>query len=298
MAVWELIQDRRVSGKGLLQVPTDVRKGRLYVLFVDVMRDPRSRYVNNNWNPPLGRYGTLVFLRNKYVVNHAAVEFEHQCYDGVSDISGQNLLAIKCVYSGLLETFVNLGNALSINPVAVVNTIRDYESLALAWDEVAVVAYADTALQLRLYRVSYDVCPTDEVDTLIATIPVPPVAKVPPGQAIVNLSVPYNRDNNDNGASVPYPGDSVPPPIKPCWSVVGRGASTANTPGTDLVPSGPTYPSWIRANTLTVDRALIVGGYYNGCYGRFLNVDGVRQSSFGASIVIALDPTNPQCPPS
>lgn len=205
MAEWELIQDRVLSGKGVLQVPTDVRKGRLYLLFTDVIRDPSNRYLNFAWNPPRGRYGTLVFLRNKYVVSTASIDFERQCYDGINDISGQNLLAIKCAYSGILQTFFNLGNALALPSISVTNAISEYESLSLSWDEVRLVAYADTALQLRLYRIGYDVCDEATNDTLNAPITESPIEKVPPGSPFPN-SEPYDGENDD-GNSQPFPGD-------------------------------------------------------------------------------------------
>lgn len=296
MADWDLIEDRVLSGKGVLRIPTDVRKGRAYTLISDVVRLPSSPYLNLNWNPPRGRYGNLVFLRNGYVTADRTIDFKKQSYDGIPDISGQNLLAIKCVYAGILQTFVNLGIALNVVPVSVENSIADYESLSLSWDEVYLLAYSDTAIQLRLYRVGYDVCDDANNDTVMPLMPELPVPEIPPGQSIEGLSPPYDPATSDNGNSVPYPGDTVPVPVKPCWALVGYGASSNNSPGIDLQIGSGAYPRWIRANTVVVSRFLISSGYYAGCYGKRFIIDGVAEEGFGAGLTAALDPNNPSCP--
>lgn len=213
MAEIELIQDRLISGKGVLRVPTDVVKNRFYVLYTDLVRPPNNKYVNLNYNPPRSQYAWLTFFRNGYLLDEKSIAFPKQVFDGVNDICGQTLLALKCSYAGTLQTFVNLGLALGLPPISVINTIADYQNLRLAWDEIRIVCYADTAIQCRLYRLKYDVCDADLDDDFPPPPPDPPVPPVPPTTPLDNISPAYDQDVDD-GNTVPFPTDTnVPPPV-------------------------------------------------------------------------------------
>lgn len=214
MATPELVQERFISGRGVLKVPSDGKKNRYTVLYLDVIRQPVNKFANLNWNPSRGRYAQLVFLRAGYVVDTRAMEFPREAYDGVSDIAGQALIAVKCAYAGILQTFFNLGNALSLPSISVTNLIEEYENLRLGWDEVRVVCYADTAIQARLYRTPYDTCNPDYDDQQEPPPPPPPVPQIPPGTPIENISDPYEGEDDD-GNTVPFPDDEFPPPPIP-----------------------------------------------------------------------------------
>lgn len=213
MGTLELVQDRTISGKGLLRVPTDAAKSRFYILYTDVIRKPKNEYLNYSYNSPRSRYATLVFYRNAYAMSALPVEYPKQSYDGVNDIAGQTLLAVKCAYDGILDTFVNLAAALAqtpggagLQPLTKTNLIKDYENLRLAWDEVRVTCYADTLIQCRLYRLKYDVCnPAFEKD-FPPPPPPPPKTPIPPGTPASNLSDPYDG-SSDSGQTAYYPGD-------------------------------------------------------------------------------------------
>lgn len=239
MAEYQLIQERNISGTGVLKPPSDITKRRHVVLYASVLRPPRTRYENYSYSPPRSRYGTLSFLRNGYVIATAAMEYERQSYDTVTDITSQNLIAIKCMYDGILTTFTNFALALSLTPISVVDLIQDYEYLDLAWDEVRVKCYADTALNLRLYSVAQDSCRDSADKPRKPPPPPPPPSEVPPGTPIVDLDRPY--DDGDDVTS-PYPGDdTAPPPLSPpgeacvAYRMIVRGISeqafTAPTPG-------------------------------------------------------------------
>lgn len=215
MATPELVQERFISGRGVLKIPSDGKKNRYTVLYLDVIRQPVNRFANLNWNPARGRYAQLVFLRNEYVIDTRAMEFPRESYDGIADIAGQTLIAVKCAYDGILQTFFNLGNALALPSISVVNLIEEYENLRLGWDEVRIVCYADTAIQARLYRTPYDVCNPDYDDQQEPPPPPPPAPPVPPGTPLTNLSPPYDGDNDDGNTDL-FPGDeSVPSPLEP-----------------------------------------------------------------------------------
>ena len=218
MADWDIIQDRTISGKGVLKIPNDVRKNRAYVLYADIIRPPSQRYLNLQWNPYKGRYGNLVFLRNDYVIGTVTIDFPAQAFDGVNDISGQTLLAVKCAYEGVLQSFANLAVALSATPgsiglyvTGVTDLIKDYENLRMAYDEVRLVCYADTAIQLRVDALRYDTCDPDNDKDKPPRKPPPPKTPVPPGTPVPNDD-PYDDDTNDDGNSEPFPGDEPEPP--------------------------------------------------------------------------------------
>jgi len=209
MAQCEQIEERLISGTGVLRVPVAAVQNRMSILYLSVIRPPRSRYLNNNWNPPRGKYAFLTYLRNGYVIGTADMEFERQSYDGVADIAGQTLIAVKCAYEGILISFANLGTALNLNVVSVQDLIKDYENLNLAWDEVRIKCYADTAVQARLFRLVYDTCNPDKDDQRKPPPPTPPLPPVPPGTPIGSISPPYDRFTNDNNTTQPYPGDET-----------------------------------------------------------------------------------------
>jgi hypothetical protein len=233
MADFELIQDRYISGQGLLRIPTDVRKNRLLILYCDVIRPPKNIYLNLNYLPPRSQYGWLTFFRNGYLTDTKDIRFPKESFDGINDISGQSLIALKCAYDGILESFANLGTALGLTVVSVVDTIQDYENLNLSWDEVRVRCYADTALQLRLYRLKYDSCAPDKDKDKQPPPPPPPRDPVPPGTPITDLDPPYTGGEPDD-TTQPYDGDDFPvePPGEQCskYHVVVRVFSNFSPP--------------------------------------------------------------------
>lgn len=213
MADYQLIQERTISGTGVLRTPSDITKRRHVVLYASVLRPPRSPYLNYNYNPPRSRYGFLTFLRNGYVVDTTAMEFKRQSYDTITDITSQNLIAIKCMYDGILTTFTNFAIGLQLIPISVVDLIKDYEYLDLAWDEVRFVCYADTAVILRLYSIAHDSCKNSADSPKKPPVPPEPPSELPPGTPIDYVDPPY-ADGDDQTSF--YPGDSdIPPSLTP-----------------------------------------------------------------------------------
>jgi hypothetical protein len=227
---WVTAEERKISGKGVLRVPpgNEDKQIRAYILFASVVRPPRNKYANYNWNPPRSRYANMSFFRNSYLMHTLAMEYEYQAWDGINDISGQTLIAVKCMYDGVLQTFVNLANAMSATPggvglfvTQVENTIKEYKNLRLAWDEIRVQCYADTAINLRLDVLPYDVCDANYMqDEPPPPSPIPP-PPVPPGTPILDISEPYEPseqpETGDDGDTAPFPGDSpiLPPEYPP-----------------------------------------------------------------------------------
>jgi hypothetical protein len=164
-------------------------------------------------------------MRQGYLIESLSMEFDKQVWDGINDIAGQTLIALKCAYAGILQTFINLGVGLAGTPggiglmvVPIGNSISEYENLRLSWDEIRVQCYADTAISLRLDSLGYDIC--DEVDNKDKPPPPPPpaVPPVPPGTPI-ETDFPYDEDSSDDGNTAPFPGDE-PLPLQPCVTTI------------------------------------------------------------------------------
>lgn len=216
MADYEVIQTRTISGKGVLKIPVDKKKNRAFTLSSTVIRPPKNSYQNFNYNPPRAKFGFLTFLREGYVISQTSIEYKKQSFDGVNDFSGQTLLALKCVNNAILQSIYNLSVALAatpggagLTPISFTNVIAEYENLRLSWDECRLVCYADTAIELKLYRLKYDVCNNDFDDDQPPPPPPPPdTPEVPPGTDI-EVDPPYDSDTSDDGNTEPYPDDAI-----------------------------------------------------------------------------------------
>lgn len=200
-------------------MPADSRKNRVYFLYTDVIRKPKNQYLNFNTNPPRSKYAWLTFFRNGYLLEEKAIEYPRQVFDGVNDICGQTLIAVKCAYAGMLQSIYNMSVAMAftpggvgMSPISITNLIEEYESLRLSWDEIKISCYADTAIQCRLYRMQYDVCNPDYDDDAPPPPPDPPLDPVTPGTPIEGISPPYDPAGGDDGETVPFPGDAAPVP--------------------------------------------------------------------------------------
>lgn len=215
MADYELIEERLISGKGVLKIPEPDQKIRAAILYLDVVRFQKTGYKNLEWNPSKGVYARLAFRYKEYVIEEKLMHFERQAFPMVNDFAGQTLIAVKCAYEGLLQSFANLGVALGVTPVSITDLIKDYENLRQSWDEVLIYCEADAAIQARLYGIKYDTCNPDKDDDQPPPPPPPPLPPVPPGTDIGDISPPYDGDDDD-GNTNPYDGDeTIPPP--PPW---------------------------------------------------------------------------------
>jgi hypothetical protein len=208
----ELVEERLISGKGVLRVPSSARKARYWIMYADVIRLPTNEYRELNWNPYQSLYARMTYRRDGYVQTYDYLRFTREQRTYINDITGQNLRAIKCAYEGILSTFFNLGNALNLPSISVTNAIQDYKSLALSWDEILFNCYSNTALQIRFYKLDYDVCNPGNDDSDDPPPPPPPLPLVPPGTAIGDISPPYDEGDFDDGNTDPFEGDEIPEP--------------------------------------------------------------------------------------
>ena len=208
MAELELIEDRIVSGRGLLRVPSSVENTRYLRLNIDVIRQVPEPFESFKWSPTRSRYCTLAFMRDGYVTQEEPVDYERRQFEFLADSPGQTLIAVKCAYKGLLETFVNLGNALNLAPFIIANNIEDYENLRLLWDEVQIVCEGSTAVQVRLFALEYDDnCESSDEKKLPP--PPSPLPRINSNESIGSISRPYDRNDT---VTRPNPLDEFEPP--------------------------------------------------------------------------------------
>jgi hypothetical protein len=157
----------------------------------------------------------LQFLKNDSIVLEKPLEFPRQVFDFGSSIEPQLLIAMQCLYEGLLQSFVNLGLALGATPIAVTNCIAGWETLDTFYDSVLVSCYSDTALRLVLVGDELELCceqsPPNKKPPSEPDLPPP---NIPPGTPLVETEFPYSPpydEGTDAGLSIPFPGDYEPP---------------------------------------------------------------------------------------
>jgi hypothetical protein len=227
----EEISRRSISGKGLLKLPEANKNWRRFHLVGNVLRLPISQRIDKEFNPQKTYYATLVFLRDDNVIRSEKMEFDHQAWDFYPPYDGQLQIALKCAYQGILESFVNLGLSLGVPPISLDNGIKDYTELVDIWDEVRIVCYSSSAIELILYAEDFKTCNDDfkKPSPPPGKPPVPPPPPLPPlipppadhpeigykPPAIGDLSLPYDPATNDNGNTAPYAGDEAVPPDPP-----------------------------------------------------------------------------------
>lgn len=207
--------ERIISGRGLLRIPdsADLRKAKRLVLFVDVIREPRNKYYNSNYNPPKGRYGTINLFRDGYQVQEICLEYPYQSFPFYPDPAAQTFYLAKCSYELLLAQLVEMSDKLGLLTNNSPNPFTDWWHTNYWWDEARVVCYADTGLRLTLKSEEFLLCPNDS-DPQPPDQPPPPneIPQIPPGTPLdgdtIPVSDPY-QEPDDDGDTVPYE-DDVP----------------------------------------------------------------------------------------
>ncbi len=249
------LDERLISGTGMLRMPATEAAMRYVSVLVDVIRQPRNSDRSFRYSPYRQRFATAVFLRKDYVIAEAAIDYSRRRFDYVIDQGGQNLIALKCALKAIKG---------SSSP------ITNFANLNLLWDEVRFVCYLDTAIQVRLYMDTYDDC-GDAYNEKAPPPPPPPLPPVPPGTSIGDISRPY--PDNDNVTS-PNPIDTYPPlpPTNPdCQEVTVTGSITfiyGNQTGQTIPFSFTGLAPWrLRTNEksyLSVDFSYCAGGQVTG----------------------------------
>lgn len=216
----ELLQKRKISGRGILRLSPEDKGFKYYRLYLDVVRRPKNEFINLNWNPHRGKYAFVSFMKQDRVLSRFALESLSEELQFIPDVAGQMQLMAKCMVDMQNESFINLGVRLGLPPIQNDNLIKEFLSLDIGWDEARIVCYADTAVELALYGQEYDVCAEPDKRQDPGGEPIPPPPPIPPGTPIEDISEPYD-DESDDENSIPHPLDDLPEPPPPPPPVSG-----------------------------------------------------------------------------
>jgi hypothetical protein len=214
----EKIEQRIISGKGLLKASFSKRYKLLWLDF-QVIRYPKQDYLNKNWNPPRSKYAFVSLCLGNSVLDTFAIEFPVQRRYERYSLTEQNLYAIKCAHEAIQISIADFMGQLKSSPMfAYLNpeSVSDRAARIAGWqytniypDTVRVNCYADTALQVSLWGIPFDVCSADNTVPPPVPPPQPPTQTYQPGTP-VPVSAPYSPPD-DGGDTQPYPGDAPPP---------------------------------------------------------------------------------------
>lgn len=213
---YTLIDERIISGVGLLRIPKD-EKYRDFVIYAQVIRKPTSEFLNLDWFPPKGLYGRITLRYQEYVVDSFLMEFENFAHRLTSDISAQNLIAINCAYAGVLQSIFNLADCISeCVPFNITNNVELMQSLQLTPDEFIVSCQTNSAIALQLYALEYVQCGDESLQPPPPPPPPPNFEQRPSGERIADISPPY--DDSDD-VTDPNLLDEQDPGIQPDYPV-------------------------------------------------------------------------------
>lgn len=316
-----VLQERIISGRGILQLDisaADFRLAKGLIVYAQVFRNPSNISFSKNWNPRKSFYGALTFLKDGYVTDHRALEFDFSRFSFLPDKDYQSVYALICAYEGILQSFANLGTALGVLPISVVNEILGFEHVDFLFDTIKAVCFADTAIKLSVVSVPFEFCSQLQNVVPQSVDPVAMESPVDSGTSLldagVEVSPPYDGVD-DNGDTVPFPGDAEDlegfdfPIGNDCQVVqisiqkrfVGIGPNEGSTiedvdvtavygPVTDAVSTPAPFSSGTQFSTI-IDCRGVVGQTFCTSPGSF-EIDGGIISNFNAEIyeVISIVP--------
>lgn len=208
---FQLLETRSISGRGLFRIPANDAYRHFY-LYINVIRLPRVNFTNSKFNPDKSEYAKITWIRNDYVLREDAMNFENQLFEFSPDPSHANYInqGMVCLYESIIAYLDYLAPFIPAPPLASgepipINPLRNTPT------EVKIVCRESTAIVAKLYYLEYEeACGSAEAT------PVPPPDPMPEPQQptpapIGDLSPPY-QSPDDDGDTVPYPGDANPPP--------------------------------------------------------------------------------------
>lgn len=199
------IEDRLISGLGILQIPTDP-KWRYFRIYVNVVRDPSPDYRNNKWNPNRGEFAKMTWVSQEYVYKEHVLNYEKEVFElPAEECAGFVTSPLSCLFQAVfayLEVITVLVGGTVIPPDIPV----PFEAVQLLPTQIQFACRDGCALQVVLQGVEQDVaCPEGEPSPKEGDKPPNELPKVPPGESI-GVSPPYDPPNDD-GNTEPFPGD-------------------------------------------------------------------------------------------
>jgi hypothetical protein len=202
------IETRLISGRGIIRIP-DSDKYRCLLLYVNVVRLPAVNFSTSKWNPDKSEYVRITWERNKYIIRQDIQGFESQSYTQQSDVTGYIAKGLLCILPSIINYFDYIASGVGRPPLPQGGDLW-IESLKFDPTVIKFCCRLDTAIEVQLWRLYYDInCEGATPDPPSPPDP-PPPPKVPTGIPIGDISPPYPGDD-DNGDTVPNPGDETAP---------------------------------------------------------------------------------------
>lgn len=205
-----LLEDRLISGLGVLQIPQDDIY-RAFRVWVDLIRFPNPDFFNGKWNPARSEYAKITFMVGKYVCRERLLHYPHETFDYLPKEPSAFLAPyLVCSNQSQSNALASIGVAVGLPPPTPGDPLYA-EPLRYEVDFIRFACRDETALQVRLYGLKEDIgCPGATPNPKRNLEPPDPLPVVPSGDAI-EVSGPYLLPD-DNGNTVPFGTDLLPAP--------------------------------------------------------------------------------------
>lgn len=211
MKQYEFIEDRLISGEGLLRLPQDP-KYREFLVYIDIFRNPSTQYLNLTFVPPKGFYAHMQYMFNGYVLDSRDINFAQTFFKITPDLNKQTLIALKCIDEHMTNMLSLIGNSLNETQFTFFEVLKEFNSSPFTLDQLVFSCYTDTALKATLYGLEVQNCDPAEVDQPPPPPKPEPTDPVPPGVPITNITPPYDADDD---FTIPNDIDDSEPPTFP-----------------------------------------------------------------------------------
>lgn len=229
---------RNISGKGIINIPATYRESLEVLLYVQVLREPRNVSRNFTWNPDKSFYAHITFCIDDFVLAEYDVSFESQVYCIHRSQPSQNLLSLICAYDGILDSFVQVGNAIGF-VISRTNLITEHPFVTFQANKIRFECFSTSALKLTLKGTKLAKCRPEDGEPLLPPPPPEPIIKVPFDEPILTSEA-YDEEE-DGGDTVPNPIDFPEVVDLPfgaeCLPYLVKGTAVdVNGPGIDSIP--------------------------------------------------------------
>ena len=207
--VFTLIEERFMSGKGVLQIPQDA-DWRHFRIWIRVYRLPEVNYVNNRFNPQKGNYANINFMAQGHVFRNEVLDYTQEVYDlPAAEPCSFLINALACNFVAI-ENLLCIISPLVGGPPCVPGDTIYLDAIKSPIDELLFVCRDETALQVTLYGLKQDsTCPESVPNPKLPAGAPTPVPDLLPDES-ADVSPPY-VEPDDGGNTVPFPGDSDDP---------------------------------------------------------------------------------------
>lgn len=209
---FELIEDRLVSGQGVLKIPAD-DDYRYFRIYIDVIRFPSINYLNFTYPNDRTVYARVNMMVKNYVYGEFLLRYEQVAFDyDPREKAGYLGPPLACSFQAVYDQLSVIATALGLPP-GPPGTPIPFEAVKTGVDAYWFECRDETALQIRLYGVKDDiVCPEGQPTPKTPPPPPLPFPPVPPGDPI-EVDPPY-EDTPDftDDFTDPFEGDEETTP--------------------------------------------------------------------------------------